>query len=260
MTNLDLPQIESRFPTVLPNLEQSGHLLGMKNAARILDRAPEYGKSNLSNPITAWALHRFLRVTYRLNRFPGECVFLDAPRWHTACKCCCNGTKHEPSRTLPRESHPVLLVSRDSSRRVAPGLCRSRRIRPGTAPSLKALECRCYGCTVHRVRAVGRPAVIHRNGCQYDEHGRELERQWNVRRECHGWHDRCGRRLHCSGESSNAGIGVRGGHQRRGQFQEFGCARNDFKRHFHFRRASNHAGGTWSLTSIHGHGKFSRES
>ena len=52
-----------------------------------------------------------------------------------------NGSKHEMSRTPLSVSQGVSWVSRDTSRRVSPGLWRSRRFRPATAPSPPLSRC-----------------------------------------------------------------------------------------------------------------------
>jgi hypothetical protein len=176
-------------------------------------QAFESGESYISNALKARALHEFLCLSNLSSTLPAEHIFLDAPRWHSACKCRCNGTKHETSRTLLFGQYRVSLVSRVASRRLNPGLWRTGRISSATAPSLKYY---CDGCTGHRVRPAGRPTGSYRDGRQYVEHGRELERERNPRRECDDRNDRCRRRLHGSGKSSIARFGVRAGHQRGG--------------------------------------------
>src|SRR5271169_5840984 len=127
----------------------------MISAAPIFDRDLESRISNISNTLMARALHEFRCVSNLSHNFPAERNFLDAPRWHTACKCRCNGTMHETSRTLLFGLHPVSLVSRVASRRVVPGLWRTGRISSVTAPSLKHY---CDSRTVYGLRPPGRPA------------------------------------------------------------------------------------------------------
>jgi hypothetical protein len=185
----------------------------MTSAVQMQHQALESRTSNISNTLMVRALHEFLCVSNLSNNLLAERIFLHAPRWHIACKCRCNGTKHETSRTLLFGLYPVSLVSRVASRRVVPGLWRTGRIGPATAPSLKYY---CDSPTVYRLCPAGRPTDFLRHGRQYVERGRELECERNSRRECNGRNDRCGRRLHGSGKSSIAHFGVRAGRQRGG--------------------------------------------
>jgi hypothetical protein len=196
----------------------------MKSTGQTHHQVLESRTSNISNALNAQALHEFLCVSNPSDNLLAERIFLDAPRWHTACKCRCNGTKHETSRTLLFGLYPVSLASRAASRRVVPGLWRTGRISSVTAPSLKYY---CDSRTVYCLRSAGRPTNIHRDGRQYGKHCRELERERNSRRECNSRNDRCGRRLHRSGKSPIARFGVRAGSQRGRLYQKFDCARND---------------------------------
>src|SRR5579863_9488591 len=162
----------------------------MIKAARIHLRVIESWKSNIGNTLIARDLHEFPGVSNLRRKLREKGLFLDEPRWHTACKCCCNGTKHETSRTLLSDSHRVSLVSRVPSRRVVAGLCRTGRIRSVTAPSLESLEYYRDGRAVCSVRPAGRASDFRRDSRQRAEHGRELEREWNYRWECGGWNDR----------------------------------------------------------------------
>lgn len=253
--NRNLPQIESRFPICFPNLARSLYQCGMITAAQIFHRLLESRKSNFSNTLMARALHEFLRVSGLSDNLRRERIFLNAPHWHNACNCRCNGRKHESSRTQLSDSHPVSLVSHVASRRFIPGLCRTRS--PATAPSLKYYG---DGRTGYRVRPAWRDANFHRDGQQYGEHVRELEREWNSRRECDGGNDRCGRRLHGSGKSSRVRFRFRAGHERGGHLQDFGFARDNFEQHFRFSLSSDDAGRAGRHAAIHGHGEFSRQS
>jgi hypothetical protein len=158
-------------------------------------------------------LHEILCVSILSNNFHRERIFLDAPRWHTACRCRLNGTMHESSRTLLFGLHPVSLVPCVASRRVVPGLWRTGRISSVTAPSLKHY---CDSRAVYHLRVVGRSAGFLRDGRQYGGHGRALEREWNSRRQYNGRNDRRERGLYGSGKSSVARFGVRAGYERCG--------------------------------------------
>jgi hypothetical protein len=227
----------------------------MSTAARIFHRLIESRKSNLSNTQMARPLHEFLRVSSLSNNLRRERIFLHAPHWHNACTCICNGRKRESSRTQLSDSHPVSLVSRAASRRVIPGLCRTRS--SATAPSLKYYG---DGRTGYRVRPAGRAANFHRDGQQYAEHGRELERGRNSRREYGRRNDRRGRRLHGSAKSSRVRFHFRAGHECGGHLQEFSFAREHCKRHFRCSHSSDDVGRVGRLAAIHGHGDFSRQS
>jgi hypothetical protein len=108
--------------------------------------------------------------------------FLSAPRWHMACNPRCNGRKRDSTQAVPSDAHPVSLASRVVLRRVTPGLWRSRRIRPATAPS--------HFRTRHaseRDGAARSDANVCGCCCQHDRHRRDLERERNTGRlRCRG--------------------------------------------------------------------------
>ena len=174
-------------------------------------RPCEFPSTPPTNALRTRAFHEF-PATSILSDLPqiGR-AFPNAPSWHTACICRCNGTKHETSRILPSVSHPVSPLARVASRRVNPGLWRTGRIEPATAPSLHDYRDGRAGCGV---RAARRNAGVHRGGRQLVGRGGDLERRWNSRRKFRRRNDRGGRRLHGSSESSIARFGLYTSRQR----------------------------------------------
>jgi hypothetical protein len=204
----------------------------------------------------ARALREFLSVSSLSKSLRKERIPPDAPRWHNACNCRCNGKERESSRTLHSISHPVSLASRVASRRVVPGLWRTGRFRPATAPSSSYGD----GRTSERVRAARRAADFYRDGQQCGKLSGELEREWNSRRERHGRNGGRGRRLHGSGESPGARFRLRAGREHGGQLQDLGFDGDDHERHFRFGFSRGDPGRTGSHAAVHGHGEFRRQS
>src|SRR5580700_8094735 len=226
----------------------------MKTAAQAIHPLREFGKSKINNAQVARALSEYLGAANPSGNIRREHIFLRAPHWHNTCNCRCNGRKHETSRTPHLVCNLVSVASRAASRRVLPGLWRTGR--PATAPSPGERDGRAGG----RVRPAGRAANIHRDGQQHDKYSRELEREWNTRRERDGWNGRRGRRLLGPCESSCARFGVRAGHQRGGLLKDFGLGRADRERHFRLGLSRGGPARTRRHHAVLSHGEFSRQS
>src|SRR5580700_4496049 len=226
----------------------------MKTAAQAIHPLREFGKSKINNAQVARALSEYLGAANPSGNIRREHIFLRAPHWHNTCNCRCNGRKHETSRTPHLVCNLVSVASRAASRRVLPGLWRTGR--PATAPSPGERDGRAGG----RVRPAGRAANIHRDGQQHDKYSRELEREWNTRRERDGWNGRRGRRLLGPCESSCARFGVRAGHQRGGLLKDFGLGRADRERHFRLGLSRGGPARTRRHQAVLSHGEFSRQS
>jgi hypothetical protein len=75
--NPNLPQIESLFPIIFPNLARSQFLWGMTSAALMHHPAFESGESHISNALKARALPKFPYVSNLSNNPPAERIFLE---------------------------------------------------------------------------------------------------------------------------------------------------------------------------------------
>ena len=78
----------------------------------------------------------------------------------------------------------------------------------------------CDGRAGHRVGPAWRATGVHRNRQQRCEHGRELERERNPRRQRSGRNDRLGWRLHSTADSHRAAERISDRHERGRLIQE----------------------------------------
>jgi hypothetical protein len=116
------------------------------------------------------------------------------PRWRHACNPCEHGTRCGTRSVLLFSECFPSLVSRDFLSRAPPGLWRSRWPVFATAPSFEHNRQRH---AVNSVGIAGNDPSFYGGRQQHNECGRELEREWNLRRKCNGRNDNGERRL-CS--------------------------------------------------------------
>jgi hypothetical protein len=192
-----LVQIETRAMHGIPNstlgVTKYDDSLSVFQARRAVQS--HLGKP--SNLLKAQALIATFSSPMPITHTACERISLTRPQWHNACNSAGNGRRHEISGMPSYESPGASLVSRDASRRIIPGLWRSRWFRPATAPS-NFCECRSvFGVSVARGAT-----DFHFNCTQHDGHCRDLERERNSRRERGNRNHRRERHLYFSQRSS----------------------------------------------------------